>query len=188
MKEDTIKGIQVAANLAIIVAAVLLCAVLIKDYIIARPGSAENPLLRASNLIGSPNRTRPPAESQIQPGTRINLPGVDWAKNGQTLLLAVSDKCHFCSESAPFYQRLAHDHGKTRLLAVLPQPVEDGEKYLDSLKVTVDDVKQASFSSLGVRGTPTLILVDKNGVAINSWVGKLSDAREAEVLSRLMQL
>lgn len=125
------------------------------------------------------------ADNLIQPGTKLSLEGIDWAKNGQTLLMAVSNKCHFCSESAPFYQQLARQHGKARLVAVLPQPVEDGKKYLEGTNVAVDDVRQAPLTALGIRGTPTLILVDNNGVAINSWVGKLAPGKEEEVLSSL---
>jgi hypothetical protein len=182
MKEGTIRGIQVAANVAIIIAAALLSAVLIKSYIIAKPdGPAQ-----ASNRIIEPNRaTRAPVDVQIQPGIKIGLSGVDWAKNGRTLLLAVSDKCHFCSESAPFYQRLAKQHGKIRLVAVLPQPVDEGKKYLDGLNVNVDEIRQAPLTSIGIKGTPTLILVDENGAAVQAWRGKLTSDKEAEVLAKL---
>jgi hypothetical protein len=176
MKEDTAKGIQVAANVAIIVVAVLICAVLAKDYLAPKSVAP----------VPSPNSfiNRPP-NTGIQPGTKITVNGVDWAKNRRTLLLAISNKCHFCSESAPFYQRLSREHDKVQLVAVLPQSVEEGHAYLDSLKVTVDDIRQGSFTLLGVRGTPTLILVDSNGTAVKSWVGKLDAAQEANVISSL---
>ena len=57
--------------------------------------------------------------------------------------------------------------------------------YLSKLNVGIDDVRQAQFSSLGVRGTPTLILVDNNGAAVKSWVGRLPPNGEAEVISAL---
>jgi thioredoxin-related protein len=179
VKQDLFKRIEVVANVAIIVAAVLLCVVLVKNYLTPNPVSlADVAVTRASN----PNNR---SSSNIQPGTKLSLAGIDWAKNGQTLLLAISDKCHFCSESAPFYQRLTHDHGKTHLVAVLPQEVQEGKGYLDNLSVKIDDVKQAPLSSMGVRGTPTLILVDSNGTTVKSWVGRLAPNQEAEVLSSL---
>jgi thiol-disulfide isomerase/thioredoxin len=180
MKEDTVKGTQVAANVAIIVAATLLSAVLIKSYIIAKPGSPDGPTQASNAIVGA---TRPAVDVQIQPGTKISLSGVDWAKNGRTLLLAVSDKCHFCSESAPFYQRLASRHGKIRLVAILPQPVDEGKKYLDGLNVSVDEIRQAPLTLLGIRGTPTLILVDNSGAVIQAWRGKLTTDKEAEVVA-----
>jgi hypothetical protein len=186
MKDDTTRGIEIAANVAIIFAAVLLGVVLIKNYILPNPGSIEGTTVQASD----PSRrttlpSRPRSDIQIQPGTRITLSGIDWANNGKTLVLAISNQCHFCSESAPFYQRLAKEHGKARLVAVLPQSVEQGKEYLTGLNVTVDEIRQAPLISIGVSGTPTLILVDKNGVATNSWVGKLTPAREDDVLGSL---
>jgi hypothetical protein len=41
------------------------------------------------------------------------------------------------------------------------------------------------LGEIGVRGTPTLILIDGGGVVKQSWVGRLSADEEAEVLSRL---
>jgi hypothetical protein len=174
------KKIEVAANVAIIVAATLVCVVLVKAYLIPKAElGTDGRTLKADSI------NRAPTDARIQPGTRINLSGLDWAKNGHTLLLAVSDKCHFCSESAPFYQHLAKEHGRTRLVAVLPQSVEDGKRYLGGLNVAVDDVMQAPLTSLGIRGTPTLILVDSNGATVKSWVGKLTPDREADVLASL---
>ena len=190
MQESTARGIQVTAHLAIIFTAVLISAVVIKNYIIGdrsrssdvvRPEAAS---VAQPNQREAPSRRSPPA-SQLQPGTRIELAGVDWKKNGQTLILALSDKCHFCTESAPFYQRVVKQRGKTSLVAVLPQPVDQGRKYLEGLGVEINDVRQVSFPAVGLRGTPTLILADNNGVAIESWIGKLPPNREADLLGRL---
>jgi len=113
---------------------------------------------------------------------------VDWSKNSQTLLLALSQNCHFCSESAPFYQRLAEERaqrGNTRLIAVLPQTVGEAQKYLSDLGISVDEVRQAPLSSLGVVGTPTLVLVNRDGIATNVWRGKLPSDIESQVLAKL---
>ena len=188
MKEDTVKGIQVTANIAIIITALVLCAVLIKTYIIAKPAPSDATLVRGNSpSVGANVTSGRQAGAQIQAGTKLSLTGIDWAKNGQTLLLAVSATCHYCSESAPFYQHLGRDHGKTQLVALFPQPISEGKKYLDSLNVTVDDIKQARLSSFGVKGTPTLILVDGSGVVKNSWLGKLDADEETEVVNSLKQ-
>lgn len=75
--------------------------------------------------------------------------------------------------------------GTTRLLAVLPQSVEAGRKYLSDLGIAVDEVRQATPASLWVRGTPTLLLVNKDGVITSSWRGKLPPEKELEVMARL---
>lgn len=165
------KKIEFLANLSIIVVALLLGAVLVKR-----------------NLTPTPQQAALPAKSKIQPGTKLQLPNINWAQSEQTLLLALSDTCRFCTESAPFYQRLARqktEPDSPRLVAVLPQDVNQGQAYLDNLGVKVDEVKQSALSAIGVSGTPTLIMVDRDGVVKESWVGKLPPALEAEVLSRL---
>lgn len=164
------KKIEVLANIAIIIIALLLAGVLVKNYLLPRASVA--------------SRTDRPATA-IKPGSKINLPGEDWAMNGRTLLLGLSNTCHFCSESAPFYQRLTQKRGGIRLVAVLPQTTDEGRKYLQGLGVAVDDVRQVTFDSLGINGTPTLILVNNAGIVTDVWQGKLMADEELKVLSRL---
>jgi thioredoxin-related protein len=156
------KRIELIANVSIIVVAIVIGVAVGKRFLTKPSG--------------------PPAG--IAAGTRINLPNEDWAGNGRTLLLALSTSCKYCSASAGFYHRLlASAPSKIRFVAVFPQSPEESKKYLNSLEVTIEDVKQISPSSIGVRGTPTLILVNSEGSVINSWVGLLSPEKEAEVLA-----
>jgi thiol-disulfide isomerase/thioredoxin len=169
------KNIELAANVAIVVTAVLLCAALFKSHFTTSPTPV------AGDDQPNPNK-------EIRPKERVNLPEVDWRKNGQTLLLVLSTTCHYCSESTAFYQQLAKERdGKTRIIAALPQPSDEGREYLEKHGVTVNDIKQVELGSIGVSGTPTLILVDDGGVAEGVWVGKLTRADEAKVLNRIRQ-
>lgn len=164
------RRLEVAANVAIIVVALLLGGVLVKRYLL-------------------PQAPSPQAQSQIQPGTKLSMPGIEWDKNNRTLLLVLSTSCHFCTESAPFYQRLAQEKarkGGLGLIAVMPQSVGDSQKYLNDLGVSVDDIKQAGLDAVQVRGTPTLIMADRAGAVVESWVGKLPAEKEAEVLNRFL--
>lgn len=165
------KKIELVANVAIIAVAILLGAVLTKSFFFSR----------------SQVQRQPPTQA-IQPGAHLSLPGVDWKANDRTLVLALSTQCHFCTESAPFYQRITEQRSKAgsfRLIAVLPQPVAEGQRYLKELGLTVDDVKQLPLDSLGVSGTPTLIEANNEGVVAESWRGKLTSDKETEVLNRL---
>lgn len=167
------KRIELLANLAIIVVALLLGGVLVRRY-----------LLPASPQTEAVERAR------IKPGTKLSLSGVEWGGRRHTLVLVLSTNCHFCTESAPFYQSLVQEkarHGDVGLLAVLPQGVEESQKYLGEHGITTDVVRQAALDAVNVRGTPTLILVDRNGSVIESWVGKLPPEKEAEVLDRLQR-
>jgi thioredoxin-related protein len=161
-----VKKLEVAANVAIVIVSILLVVVLVK-YLTFNDTSNKN------------------KQARITKGQRIPLQNVDWARNGQTLLVVLQKDCRFCSESAPFYKTLVHEaalRGNIRLVAVLPQAIEDSKKYLNTLGVPIEDVRQ---EQLAVEGTPTLIMVDGKGVASEIWLGKLKPDKEAEVLSRL---
>jgi len=159
--------IELFANVAIIVVAILLCFTLGKRFLVP------------SAQLSQPN--------EIQAGSSVSLPNFDWSKSNKTLLLVLQKDCHFCTESAPFYRTLvASISGKpVKLLAVLPQEESVGREYLHSMGVQIEDVRQGSLGSLNVRGTPTVVLINDKGKVIKSWVGKLSTEREKEVLSFL---
>ncbi len=160
--------LETAANLTTIVVSLLLSVVLVKVFLLPQPRPAASV-----------------ARPQAAKGTGLKgvLQGVDWGANGRTLVLAISTGCHFCTDSAPFFQRISKTRPtSTKILAVLPQTVEESRKYLDQVGVRVDDVKQAPLDAIKVTGTPTLLLVDKAGTVTDVWIGKLSADGEAEVL------
>lgn len=70
-------------------------------------------------------------------------------------------------------------------MAVMPQPVAEGRKFLSDSSVRIDDVRQISLNTIGVAGTPTLLLVNGAGVTTKVWVGKLQTDEESQVLSAL---
>lgn len=163
------KRIELLANVAIILVALLIGSVFVKKYFFD---------------------TRSQQPVKITAGTKVPLQDVDWTKNGQTLLLVLQKGCHFCAESAPFYQGLTREmesSKSTKLIAVLPQEVNESQQYLADLKVPISEVKKINPNFLGVSGTPTLILVNNAGEVIDSWTGKLSPDKEIEVLKKLKQ-
>ncbi|HMG76330.1 MAG TPA: hypothetical protein VK582_22845 [Pyrinomonadaceae bacterium] len=164
------KQVELVANIAIVIIAILLGFVLVKRFIL-------------------PQSSKPAVEerAQIAPGTKLSLPGVDWSKGDKTLLMVLSTNCHFCTESAPFYQRLAQQkagHGDVRMVAALPQSTGEAQKYLNDHAISVDEVTQSVPGAVFARATPTLILLDRAGSVLESWVGKLSPEKEAEVSGR----
>lgn len=164
------KKIEVLANVAIIAVALMIGGVLAYRYLSPKFSS------------------KPSSASQIQPGTKIPLPNMNWSASDRTLLLVLQKGCHFCSESASFYQALVSKTAgrkNIRLVALLPQKVDEGRQYLKDLGVEVPDVQQTFPGAIGVSGTPTLILVDGSGSVTKSWVGRLSPQGEAEVFAQL---
>lgn len=162
------KKTELVTNVVIIAVALLLGVVVVKRFLLSPP---------------------PPAPVKpIAAGTKMALPDVEWAKSRQTLLVVLAPGCRFCSESVPFYQRLAKEalrRGDLQLVAVLPQSPAEGRKYLDDLNVSIPQVKQAELPSIQVTGTPTLILVDSQGIVTHAWVGKLPAEQEEDVLRDL---
>lgn len=120
-------------------------------------------------------------------GTKLALKGVAWGESRQTLLLAFSNECGYCAESAPYYKRLAEESGRhgTRFVAVAKTPVEDSRSYLAAHGIAANLIVQARLSTIGINNVPTLLLVDERGIVRNVWVGKLSGAAENEVMGRV---
>lgn len=167
MSDSVNKKLEAAAYVAIILLALVTAAVLAKKFLLAGAG-------------------RP--DPRIAAGTKLSLPGVDWAERDKTMLLVLSTDCRYCTESAPFYQRVAAEAARlpnVRLVAALPQPPGESREYLSRHGVAVGEVVQALPPALGVAGTPTLILVDRSGAVVRSWVGKLPEGEEAAVLTML---
>ena len=71
------------------------------------------------------------------------------------------------------------------MIALMPQEFGEASRYLDDGQVSVDEVVRLNPGSINVRGTPTLILVDREGVVLKTWIGKLTVEQEVDVLSNL---
>ncbi len=120
-------------------------------------------------------------------GTKITIPGVEWSNSQRTVVLALSTHCHFCSASGPFYKRLqeaARVRG-VRIIAVLPQPTDEALSYLQNLGLSISVVRQAPLVNVSVTATPTLMMVDSQGVVTDGWTGQLPPEFEKEVISKL---
>lgn len=160
---------ELAANVLIVVVAVLLIGVIAQKYLFKSP--AADPAVRVQPTVGK----------------KVNLADVNFSENPRTVVLALQTTCHFCNESAPFYKRLAEEtKGKNiKLVAVFPTNVEDSARHLTELGVTGFEVKQAPISALDASGTPTLIITNEKGEVTNFWIGKLPAEKETEVINQL---
>lgn len=164
--------VELIANVAIIAVSVIIIAAFV-DRFFVRPSSGTAPAQR---------------KDIVYKGSKAAIADVDWAQSRKNLVLVLSTKCRFCTESMPFYQRLAElraSNENVRMLGVLPQGVEESEKYFSQFGARADRIITASLSDISVQSTPTLLLVDENGTIIESWVGKLPPYREDEVISQV---
>lgn len=145
----------------------------------------------------------PPAEDELLAGniTRVRagdtlpaLPDFSWNDSEYTLLLALSPRCRYCSESMPFYRRLVSSvHAGNiplRVAALFASsiPPQAADTYLKDSALEVDRVLIASLDLLGIGGTPTLVLADRSGKVMNVWSGKTKNEEEEELRSQLMAL
>jgi hypothetical protein len=163
------KGIEVVTNVAILVVCGLLCWLLLRPHVMP---DGKNEAANEASLRG-----------MVMP----SFPGYRWGDHPKTLVLAIREGCTFCEQSLPFYKRLSeletqgvsHAH----LLAVMPDTKEAGEGALRSKGVSLDGVFGQSLSTMKVSGTPTLLLVDRDGRVTQSWIGLLNTEREHAVIS-----
>ncbi len=73
-----------------------------------------------------------------------------------------------------------------KLVGVLPEPVAEAEAYLNREGVHLDQVKQVQLESIGVSGTPTMLLLNEDGVVTQTWVGKLTPEEGDKALKAIL--
>jgi len=157
--------IEVAANIIVVVFAVVVGSVFLKD--------------RFSNV--------PPEPDSVKAGDRFaNLDGWDWGAHDQTLVLGLRKGCHFCEDSAPFYQRLvAHQQqggSHSTIVAVFPDNADTVKQVVQSEGLGIHALGGVPLEKLKISATPTLLLVDRSGTVRNAWIGMLSPRQELEVM------
>ncbi len=160
--------IEMTANILIIVVAILLIGFIVQKYFFTS------------------SSTMPSAKIPVI-GKKLTLADIDFNKSDKNVFLVLSKGCHFCSESANFYKKLiAETKGKNvNIIAVLPQEKKEAEEYLNGLGIQGIEIRQSQLNSLDVSGTPTILVLDKNGEVSNYWIGKLPPNEEKEVFAKL---
>jgi hypothetical protein len=72
-----------------------------------------------------------------------------------------------------------------RVIAILPDSVSQSRHYLTASGLSVSEIRQSNIGSLGITGTPTVLLVDSLGIVLRAWEGKLPPTKEQEVFEAL---
>jgi thioredoxin-related protein len=160
--------IEQIANVAVILLALVVGSVFLKDRLLNQPQS-----------------------KQMKVGDKLpNLDGWDWTAHEKTLVLVLRKGCHFCEDSAPFYQRLAviqkRDGSTSSIVAVFPDSADVVQHVVQSEGLEVQTLSGVSLEELKISGTPTLLLVDKRGMVLNAWIGVLSPRQELEVIKAMV--
>ncbi|HEY0782350.1 MAG TPA: hypothetical protein VGE98_07850 [Thermoanaerobaculia bacterium] len=136
--------------------------------------------------------TPPPPPGSVQVGDKIDaLAKLVPAGAEKAMVVAIQPTCHFCNESMPFYKQLVDKRNQSgsavKLIAAVPSPQAKDEEaqHLASAGATMDGVQPVDYRAIKVSGTPTVILVDRQGKVLSVWVGKLEGPGEQEVLKKL---
>jgi len=143
--------------------------------------------VRSSNALPAPAVGNPTPPARIAAGDRLEpIAGVDLTASPRTLVMAIQSSCHFCSESMAFYTELSRRKGaSTRLVVVAPDDPATAKQYVTSHGFSPDAIATSDLPGMKVAGTPTLLLVNPSGVIERVWMGKLTAAREKEVLAEV---
>jgi hypothetical protein len=124
---------------------------------------------------------------EIPRGKVLALPGVQWQTSKASVVVVLSTKCVYCERSAPFYQKLTaliQQHGGViKTVAVFPQKASDGQAFLSTHNLAMDQAVSVPLGVLGVHVTPTLLLVDRSGTVRDGWVGSLNVESQTAVLA-----
>lgn len=175
--------LHLVSNISIIFLTIIIGFVVVKEYVFDSPSTSNIERVTGSDI--SATSASKPANRLNPIGKEVPLYGIDWSANETTVVLYISTTCRYCDESKDFYQRLSTDKS-VRIIAVLPQSTDEASKYLETHNIKVDQVLNSSLREIGVTATPTLLLVNGVGNVTDSWRGKLSPDKEAEVLAKLL--
>lgn len=127
----------------------------------------------------------------LRPGAKFPLVDVDWSTRKQTVVLMLQSSCTYCTESAPFYRRIKHGLGQRTDVGVMALSSDSptvAQNYLNQLEVSVDVLKSMSLRALepyGLKGTPTIALVNSQGVVTGLWNGRLPPSKQSEILKKI---
>ena len=116
-------------------------------------------------------------------GQYLEIEGIDWSVGTHTLVMSLDSECVFCGESMPFYRRVQeHDRADVQIVVTAPFFDTAIHDYLALQEIKPDSVVLLQPEDFLESGTPTLLLVDSEGLVTHAWIGLLDPNREEEVL------
>jgi hypothetical protein len=161
------QNLERVTNVAILAACVALVVAAIRPGLAARaPGPPPGPVV----------------------GDRLEgIDGLELAGHEQTLLVAVSSRCRYCTESMPLYRQLLdwRQEERTQVVVASAESAAVTAAYLAEHGVEPDRILEVAAGEIGT-ATPTLLDVSRSGEVRVVIVGRLPDAEAADVAARLL--
>jgi hypothetical protein len=168
------RSLERATNIVVIITALLFCTTLAKNYWIGQR-------LQGRHTLGR--------EVDRLQGQSLPIHGIDFSQSEKTVVLAISTQCHFCLHSIPFYQRLTNTDavrtGKVAIVAVFPQDKAVAESFVKGSNIHINSVVSSDLPTIGISGTPTILLVRRSGKIEKAWVGELSATEQRDLIAQI---
>ena len=125
----------------------------------------------------------------VPPEKLVWLSQTGFSGADRTVAIVIRESCGYYTASMPFYRELAAQQraASFRLEAVTTDRVSQCEAYLKTHDVAVDDVVVVPPDRLGVQGTPTLLVIARNGKVEHVATGQLDANGQKAVVDLLTQ-
>ena len=126
-----------------------------------------------------------PGFSKEEPkiGSRLNDVDINWNLSERSIVLLLSNSCPYCEQSSPFYRHLLSVAGsRVQVVALFPQSADAARAYLAAHDLKISNVRAPARVPWELR-TPTVLLCDRGGKILKSWIGRQQPKGEEEILA-----
>ena len=123
-------------------------------------------------------------------GSASDLP-VQWHQGASaTVVIFVSGQCQACLQSAPFHRDLRSSAAGAglRVVTALTSLTDDPSAYAAAESLADRDVVTFDFTGSRLRVVPTIVIVDRNGVVVETKEGVLPEAEQHALIARVWSL
>ena len=134
---------------------------------------------------GRENAAEAAPVTRIALGSSLKIPGYGWSS--RTVVLAIRTTCAACNADQPFYAALATRlaASSTALLILAPDSPTVMSSWLESRAIRATTRPQVDLAGMGIVATPTLAIVNSEGIVTDLLAGALSPEQETAVFQRL---
>ncbi len=126
----------------------------------------------------------PPAMKELAVGLRLEVRKTRFDNSAYTLVMALSPQCHYCSANSEFHSRLyeAARSAGVPVVVLVPQSVNPRE-FGAHHGMPEAAIRPVDLSSLGIPGTPAVLIVDRSSIVRQMWVGALRTVDHDAIVS-----
>jgi hypothetical protein len=130
----------------------------------------------------------PSAQEGVAVGTSLMPDEHSSAWPNRTVLVVVSSTCRFCTASMDFYRQLSQQVARNAKLSIRFVSAESADTLSGYLQRNGLAGVQIGPLPPGysIGGTPTLLMLDRDGRVSHGWLGQLSSEQEEQVVAAVL--